>query len=80
MDRPSLVPLAPGQVGIRAALAAYPDTAGPLMALVSHLPPTDWRVGTPFYVCAVVQFVATVVALLYFSRYGERSASAAARV
>lgn len=57
-----------------------PLLAGPLMAVVSHLPPTDWRVGTPFYVCAVVQFVATVVALLYFSRYGERSGSAAARV
>jgi DHA1 family tetracycline resistance protein-like MFS transporter len=58
-----------------------PLLAGPLMAVVSHLPPTDWRVGTPFYVCAVVQFAATVVALVYFSRYGERSGSAtAARV
>jgi DHA1 family tetracycline resistance protein-like MFS transporter len=55
-----------------------PLMAGPLMALVSHLPPTDWRVGTPFYVCALVQFAATAVALLYFSRYGERSASASA--
>jgi DHA1 family tetracycline resistance protein-like MFS transporter len=55
-----------------------PLLAGPLMALVSHLPRSDWRVGTPFYVCAVVQFVATVVALLYFSRYGERAGSATA--
>jgi MFS transporter, DHA1 family, tetracycline resistance protein len=62
------------------AAVVGPLLAGPLMALVSHLPPSDWRVGTPFYVCAVVQLVAAVVALLYFSRYGERSGSAAVRV
>lgn len=61
------------------AAVVGPLLAGPLMAVVSHLPPTDWRVGTPFYVCAVVQFVATVVALLCFSRYGERSGSATVR-
>ncbi len=55
-----------------------PLLAGPLMATVSHLPTADWRVGTPFFVCAAVQAVATVIALRSFSRYGDRAGSASA--
>ena len=35
-----------------------PSIGTPLLALVSHLPPSDWRVGAPFYVSAVLQAIA----------------------
>jgi MFS transporter, DHA1 family, tetracycline resistance protein len=51
-----------------------PLMSGPLLAMVSHLPASDWRFGTPFYVCAALQGVAALIALVYFSRYGHLAA------
>jgi DHA1 family tetracycline resistance protein-like MFS transporter len=45
-----------------------PVLGAPLMGAVSHLPPTDWRVGTPFYFCAAVQLVAMIIAVRHFRR------------
>lgn len=45
---------------------AAPLIATPLLALVSHLPPGDWRMGMPFYCCAALQAVATALALRHF--------------
>jgi DHA1 family tetracycline resistance protein-like MFS transporter len=39
----------------------------PLLALVSQLPPSDWRVGAPFYVSAALQIVALLVARRHFA-------------
>ena len=43
-----------------------PLMAGPLFAVVSHLPPHDWRLGTPMFFCAALQGVALVFAVLHF--------------
>ena len=43
-----------------------PLIGAPLLAMVSHLPPGDWRIGMPFYCCAVLQGLALVFAVLHF--------------
>jgi DHA1 family tetracycline resistance protein-like MFS transporter len=40
--------------------------AAPLLAMVSHLPKNDWRIGTPFFFCAALQLAATLISLRYF--------------
>jgi DHA1 family tetracycline resistance protein-like MFS transporter len=49
----------------------------PLLALVSHLPHGDWRIGAPFYVCGMLQLSALVLAVLHFR--GQRRARLAAQ-
>jgi DHA1 family tetracycline resistance protein-like MFS transporter len=44
-----------------------PAIGTPLLAQVSHLPPSDWRVGMTFYVSAVLQAVALVLARRHFA-------------
>jgi DHA1 family tetracycline resistance protein-like MFS transporter len=39
-----------------------------LLTTVSHLPPGDWRIGTPMYFCAVLQSAALVLAVVHFRR------------
>jgi DHA1 family tetracycline resistance protein-like MFS transporter len=39
----------------------------PLLAQVSHLPSTDWRIGATFFVCAAVQAIALVAARRHFA-------------
>ena len=39
-----------------------PVIGSPLMALVSHLPPGDWRVGTPFFFCSSLQLISMLLA------------------
>lgn len=59
---------------------AAPVIAAPLLALVSHLPPGDWRIGTPFYFCASLQALAMLLALRHFrAEHAARHASGAAR-
>jgi DHA1 family tetracycline resistance protein-like MFS transporter len=48
-----------------------PLVGTPLLAQVSHLPPTDWRVGAPFFVSAVLQAIALWLASRHF---GQRPA------
>ena len=59
-----------GSVASLSSLMAVlgPVLGAPLMGAVSHLPPTDWRVGAPFYFCAALQFAAMLVAARHFSR------------
>lgn len=43
-----------------------PMVAAPLLAMVSHLPKGDWRIGAPFYFCAALQLAALCLAVVYF--------------
>lgn len=52
-----------------------PAIAAPLLALVSHLPQGDWRIGAPFYFCALLQAAAMTIAWRHLRR--QRHASAA---
>src|SRR6185436_9311270 len=45
-----------------------PLMGAPLLAMVSHLPPGDWRLGVPMFFCAVLQAAALVLAVLHFRR------------
>jgi DHA1 family tetracycline resistance protein-like MFS transporter len=45
-----------------------PVFAAPLLVMVSHLPKGDWRIGAPFYVCAVLQSTALALAVSHFRR------------
>lgn len=54
---------------INSLMAVIAPTLGaPLLALVSHLPRGDWRIGAPFYFCALLQAAALVLAALHFRR------------
>jgi len=50
-----------------------PSIGTPLLALVSHLPPSDWRVGAPFYVSAVLQAIWLFLARRHFALMRARS-------
>jgi DHA1 family tetracycline resistance protein-like MFS transporter len=47
-----------------------PSIGTPLLAQVSYLPPTDWRVGATFFVSAVLQAIALVLARRHFGLRG----------
>jgi DHA1 family tetracycline resistance protein-like MFS transporter len=55
-----------------------PLVGAPLLAVVSHLPPGDWRMGLPFYVCAALQGAAALIAIRHFRRHREARIAAAA--
>lgn len=58
-----------------------PLVSAPLLASVSELPKTDWRMGLPFFFCALLQATATVFATLHFKaqhHHHPHSANAAA--
>lgn len=40
-----------------------------ILGMASHLPPTDWRIGSTFFVCAAMQAVAIFVAARYFKSH-----------
>jgi len=67
-------PSAQGQtMGSVAALNSLMAVAAPvigasLLGVVSHRPRGDWLIGLPFYFCAVLQVVSTVIAILHFRR------------
>ena len=50
-----------------------PALAAPLMATVSHLPQTDWRVGAPMFFCAALQLAALLLAVVHFRRMARRN-------
>ena len=55
--------------GLNSLMAVLgPLIGAPLLTLVSHLPKGDWRIGTPFYFCALLQAAALVLAVLHFRR------------
>ncbi len=45
---------------------ASPVLGAPLLAVVSHLPQGDWRIGAPFYFCAALQAAALALAISHF--------------
>ncbi len=45
-----------------------PVVSAPLLGMVSHLQPGDWRIGLPFYFCAALQGGGTVIAARHFKR------------
>jgi MFS transporter, DHA1 family, tetracycline resistance protein len=51
-------------------LVVMPLAGTVLLGAASHLAPLDWRVGGPFYLCAVMQALAVVVAYRYFRHHG----------
>jgi DHA1 family tetracycline resistance protein-like MFS transporter len=60
-------------MGAVAALTSLMYVIGPvigtsLLGVVSHLPPSDWRAGAPFFFCALLMVSSTAVALWHFSR------------
>jgi MFS transporter, DHA1 family, tetracycline resistance protein len=54
-----------------------PVVGAPLLGVVSHLPRGDWRIGAPFYFCALVQLAALALAWLHFNA-ARRARTAAA--
>ena len=63
--------------GLNSLMAVIaPAIGAPLLAVVSHLPPGDWRIGAPFYFCAALQAVALLLTFMHFRR--ERQARRAA--
>ncbi len=55
-----------------------PVVSAPLLGMVSHLPAGDWRIGLPFYFCAVLQLAGTLVALRHFRHARPNHITAAA--
>jgi DHA1 family tetracycline resistance protein-like MFS transporter len=45
-----------------------PALGAPVLALVSHLPQGDWRIGAPFYLCALLQCASLILAVVHFRR------------
>ena len=57
-----------GAVGALNSLMAViaPIIGAPLLAVVSHLPQGDWRIGAPFYFCALMQVASLALAVWHF--------------
>lgn len=56
---------------------AAPVLGAALLGVVSHLPRGDWRIGAPFFLCAVLQLAATVLAVRHFRRHPASPSAAA---
>lgn len=63
-----------GAVASLGSLAAVlaPMIGAPLLGLVSHLPPGDWRIGAPFFFCSALMALSTVLAFRHF-RHRQRA-------
>lgn len=68
-----------GAVSSLNSLAAVlaPVLSAPLLAMVSHYPAHDWRVGTPMYFCAVLQAIAALLALRFLQTHHSSPAPGA---
>jgi len=64
--------------GLNSLMAVLaPLFSAPLLAMVSHLPKGDWRIGAPFYFCALLQAASLVLAIAHFRRERRRRRAAA---
>ncbi|MBP6903098.1 MAG: MFS transporter [Burkholderiaceae bacterium] len=54
-----------------------PMLATPLLGLISHRQPSDWLMGLPFFACAALQAVGTLIAIQFFRRRAAQSPAAA---
>jgi len=53
--------------GLNSLMAVIaPAIGAPLLTMVSHLPKGDWRIGAPFYFCAVLQAAAFFLTVRHF--------------
>lgn len=52
-----------------------PMLGAPLLGLVSHYPKGDWRIGAPFYFCALLQAAALFLAIRYVRQHRSTSSS-----
>ena len=53
--------------GLNSLMAVIaPAIGAPLLTMVSHLPQGDWRIGAPFYFCALLQATALGLAVSHF--------------
>jgi DHA1 family tetracycline resistance protein-like MFS transporter len=50
-----------------------PMLGAPLLAMVSHLPRGDWRIGAPFFFCAALQAVSLYLAVLHLRRHRAKT-------
>jgi len=57
-------------------LVVMPIVGTVLLGAASHLPPLDWRVGGPFFLCAAMQAAALLVAHRYFRSRGLEAPAA----
>ena len=48
-----------------------PMLGAPLLAMVSHLPRGDWRIGAPFFFCAALQSVSLLLAWWHIRRHSQ---------
>lgn len=55
-----------------------PVVGAALLGVVSHRPPGDWLIGLPFYFCAALQLLSTLLAVRYFRHHRALAAQAAA--
>jgi DHA1 family tetracycline resistance protein-like MFS transporter len=60
-----------GAVSALSSLMAVvaPMLGAPLLAMVSHLPQGDWRMGAPFFFCAVLQVASLALAVTHLRRH-----------
>jgi DHA1 family tetracycline resistance protein-like MFS transporter len=66
--------------GLNSLMAVIAPIVGPaLLAIVSHLPRGDWRIGAPYYFCATLQGLATLLAIRHFRTHQAAPAAAAAQ-
>jgi DHA1 family tetracycline resistance protein-like MFS transporter len=57
--------------GLQSLMAVVaPVLSAPLLGIVSHLPRGDWRIGMPFYFCALLQLAALGLAWMHFNKAG----------
>lgn len=63
-----------GAVSALSSLMAVlaPMMGAPLLAMVSHLPQGDWRIGAPFFFCAVLQVASLALAVMHLRRHRRR--------
>jgi DHA1 family tetracycline resistance protein-like MFS transporter len=53
--------------GLNSLMAVIaPAIGAPLMTMVSYLPKGDWRIGAPFYFCALLQGAALLLTVMHF--------------
>ncbi len=65
--------------GVNSLMAVLaPLFSAPLLTVVSHLPRGDWRIGAPFYFCALLQGCGLVLTFLYFRSHREAARRVAA--
>ena len=66
--------------GLQSLMAVLaPVLSAPLLGIVSHLPQGDWRIGMPFYFCAVLQAAALGLAWMHFNKAGLSPPAASPR-